>query len=506
MTETGDELGGAVMGIDLGTAWSCVGVYRQGRVEILTNEHGGRTTPSYVAFTDTERLVGDAAKNQAARNPANTIFGTKRLMGKRFSDASVQSDTKLWPFKVTAGRGDKPMIAANYKRKPKLVAAEEIGSMLLGKMEGGRRGLPRRPRHGRRGHGPRVVRHRAASCYQGRLRRRGPERHRHRPRARGRGHRLWPPRKHGGGGTTSVALLAVAAGKITVLATAGEPHLGGEDFDSRMVEHLADQFKAEYNKDVSGSARALVRLRAACEHAKRTLSSATWAAIEIDCLLDGIDFRTAITRDQFEDLNLDLFCKCLDPIKKCLGNATIRRSDVHDVVLVGGSTRIPRVRRMLQDLFDGKELCPDINPEEAVARGAAILGAMASHVPAGDLLDLFLLDATPHSLGVEESGDGIMTVIVPKNTTIPIRREQIISLQSHHKRGVVISVFQGENATARENRLLGELKLSGVHHGDGPHTGAKRQIPVCFDIDADGVLTVYATVTPSGSVRQLTEP
>lgn len=296
-----------------------------------------------------------------------------------------------------------------------------------------------------------------------------------------------------GGGTTSVALLAVAAGKITVLATAGEPHVGGEDFDSRMFEHLVDQFKTEYNKDVSGSARALVRLRTACEHAKRALSSATWAAIEIDCLIDGIDFRTAITRDQFEDLNLDLFCKCLDPIKKCLSDAKIRRSDVHNVVLVGGSTRIPRVRRMLQDLFDGKELCPDINPEEAVARGAAILGAMASRMPAGDLLDLFLLDATPHSLGVEASGDGIMTVIVPKNTTIPIRRVQVISLQPHHKRSVVISVFEGENATARENRLLGALKLSGVHHGDGAHNGAKRQISVCFDIDADGVLTVSAT-------------
>ncbi|XBI28503.1 hypothetical protein VPH35_052716 [Triticum aestivum] len=506
MTETGDELGGAVMGIDLGTAWSCVGVYRQGRVEILTNEHGGRTTPSYVAFTDTERLVGDAAKNQAARNPANTIFGTKRLMGRRFSDASVQSDTKLWPFKVTAGRGDKPMIAANYKRKPKLVAAEEIGSMLLGKMKGDAEAYLGAPVTDAVVTVPvsfDILQRRAtkdAFAVAG-LNVIGIV---HEPVAAAIAYGLHESTEAKnvlvfdlGGGTTSVALLAVAAGKITVLATAGEPHLGGEDFDSRMVEHLADQFKAEYNKDVSGSARALVRLRAACEHAKRTLSSATWAAIEIDCLLDGIDFRTAITRDQFEDLNLDLFCKCLDPIKKCLGNATIRRSDVHDVVLVGGSPRIPRVRRMLQDLFDGKELCPDINPEEAVARGAAILGAMASHVPAGDLLDLFLLDATPHSLGVEESGDGIMTVIVPKNTTIPIRREQIISLQSHHKRGVVISVFQGENATARENRLLGELKLSGVHHGDGPHTGAKRQIPVCFDIDADGVLTVYATVTPS---------
>ncbi|XBI18806.1 hypothetical protein VPH35_060487 [Triticum aestivum] len=479
------------MGIDLGTAWSCVGVYRQGRVEIVTNEHGGRTTPSYVAFTDTERLVGDAARYQAARNPANTIFGTKRLMGRRFSDASVQADTTLWPFKVIAGRGDKPMIAASYKCKPKLVAAEEIGSMLLAKMKGDAEAYL----------GARVtdvvvtvpvsfdILQRRATMDAFAVAGLNVIGVVHEPVAAAIAYGLHES-------TEAKNVL------ITVLGTAGEPHLGGEDFDSRMVEHLIDQFKTGHNKDVSGSARALVRLRAgpdrpwlraACEHAKRTLSSANWAAIEIDCLLDGIDFRTAITRDQFEDLNLDLFCKCLDPIKKCLSDAKIRRSDVHDVVLVGGSTRIPRVRRMLQDLFDGKELCPDINPEEAVAHGAAILGAMASRVPAGDLLDLFLLDTTPHSLGVEESGDGIMTVIVPKNTTIPIRREQIISLQSHHKKSIVISVFQGENATARENRLLGELKLSGVHHGDGPHTGAKRQISVCFDIDADGVLTVYAT-------------
>uniref|UniRef100_A0A8I6X742 Heat shock 70 kDa protein n=1 Tax=Hordeum vulgare subsp. vulgare TaxID=112509 RepID=A0A8I6X742_HORVV len=502
MTETGDELGSAVMGIDLGTAWSCVGVYRRGCVEIVTNEHGGRKTPSYVAFTDTERFVGDAAKNQAARNPANTIFGTKRLMGRRFSDASVQADTKLWPFKVIAGRGDKPMISANYKRKPKLLAAEEIGSMLLAKMKGDAEAYLRAPVTDAVVAVPVSfdILHRRASkdaftvaglnvigvVYE--------------PVAAAIAYGLHESTEAKnvlvfdlGGGTTSVALLAVAAGKITVLATAGEPHLGGEDFDSRMVEHLVDQFNTQFKKDVSGSARALVRLRAACEHAKRTLSSAAWSAIEIDCLLDGIDFRTAITRDQFEDLNLDLFCKCMDPVKKCLSDAKIRRSDVHDVVLVGGSSRIPRVRLMLHKLFGGKELCTDINPEEAVARGAAILGAMASRVPAGDLLDLFLLDATPHSLGVEEPGVGVMTVIVPKNITIPVRREQIISLHSLDKRSAVISVFEGESDTARENRLLGELKLSGVHHGDGTNTGAKRQISVCFDIDADGVLTVYAT-------------
>uniref|UniRef100_A0ACD5W2Q0 Uncharacterized protein n=1 Tax=Avena sativa TaxID=4498 RepID=A0ACD5W2Q0_AVESA len=256
-----------------------------------------------------------------------------------------------------------------------------------------------------------------------------------------------------------------------------------------MVEHLVEQFKAEYKKDVTGNARALVRLRAACEQAKRTLSSATWAPIEIDCLLDGVDFRTAVTRDQFEDLNTDMFCKCMEPVKKCLGDAKIERSDVHEVVLVGGSTRIPRVRRMLRDLFGGRELRKDINLEEAVARGAAILADLASRVPDSDLLDLFLLDTTPSSLGVEAAG-GAMAVIIPKNITIPISRKEVISLQSDQKKSVVVSMFEGENVAARDNSLLGELKLSG---GDGAQPGAKRQITVCFDIDADGVLTVYAT-------------
>jgi L1 cell adhesion molecule like protein len=396
------------------------------------------------------------------------------------------------------------MVAANYKRKQKLLAAEEIASMLLAKMKGDAEAYLGAPVANA------VV---TVPVSFGILQRRATKDALaiaglnvlgviHEPVAAAVAYGLHESTEAKnvvvfdvGGGTTSVALLAISAGKITVRATAGDPHLGGEDFDRRMVEHLVEQFKKEFKKDVSGSARALVRLRAACEHAKRTLSSATWAPIEIDCLLDGIDFRTAVTRDQFEDLNMDLFCKCMEPVKKCLGDAKVERSDVHEVVLVGGSTRIPRLRRMLQDLFDGRELRKDINLEEAVARGAAILADMASRVPGSDLLNLFLLDTTPHSLGVEAAG-GAMAVIVPRNTAIPIRREQIISIQSHHKRSVVLSVFEGENGTARDNSFLGELKLSA---GDG----AKRQISVRFDIDADGVLTVYATDKAAKRMHQM---
>lgn len=492
MTGTGDQQEGGTIaiGIDLGTSWSCVGVYRHrhGRVEIIINEQGSRTTPSCVAFSDTESLlVGEAALNQAARNPTNTVsgksistrsfsqfvrtfprlqwprpicvtahrllcvlllLGAKRLPGRRFSDASVRSDMNLWPFKVVAGRGDKPMIAASHRRRQKLLAGEEIAAMLLVKIKRDAESylggtvtnavvtvpvsfdvLQRRATKDAFAvagldvlgvvHEPVA----AAVAYYGLFHESGTE------------------TKNVvvfdlGGGHTSAALLTISAGKIAVEATAGDAHLGGEDFDGRMVEHFVEQLKTEYGKeDVGRSARALVRLRAACEQAKRTLSSSTWAPIEIDCLLEGVDFRTTITRDQFEDLNTDLFCRCMEPVKKCLSDAKLDRSNVHDVVLVGGSTRIPCLRRMLRDLFDGKELLrKDINPEEAVARGAAILAAaVVSRVPDSDLLDLILSDTTPRSLGVEAAG-GAMAVIIPKNSTIPIRREQIIALHSQSRR------------------------------------------------------------------------
>ncbi|KQK09250.1 heat shock cognate 70 kDa protein [Brachypodium distachyon] len=521
MTGTGDQQEGGTIaiGIDLGTSWSCVGVYRHrhGRVEIIINEQGSRTTPSCVAFSDTESLlVGEAALNQAARNPTNTVSGAKRLPGRRFSDASVRSDMNLWPFKVVAGRGDKPMIAASHRRRQKLLAGEEIAAMLLVKIKRDAESylggtvtnavvtvpvsfdvLQRRATKDAFAvagldvlgvvHEPVA----AAVAYYGLFHESGTE------------------TKNVvvfdlGGGHTSAALLTISAGKIAVEATAGDAHLGGEDFDGRMVEHFVEQLKTEYGKeDVGRSARALVRLRAACEQAKRTLSSSTWAPIEIDCLLEGVDFRTTITRDQFEDLNTDLFCRCMEPVKKCLSDAKLDRSNVHDVVLVGGSTRIPCLRRMLRDLFDGKELLrKDINPEEAVARGAAILAAaVVSRVPDSDLLDLILSDTTPRSLGVEAAG-GAMAVIIPKNSTIPIRREQIIALHSQEPTSVVIPVFEGENPIARENSLLGELKLSAVHRGT-QRGGSERQVSVCFDIDADGVMTVNARDRATKNANQM---
>ncbi|XP_015696078.1 heat shock cognate 70 kDa protein-like [Oryza brachyantha] len=508
MAETGEQHGPVLIGIDLGTACSGVAVRQNGRAEVVTNGHGGRATPSYVAFTDTEGLVvGDAAKSQASRNPTNTVFGTKRLMGRRFCDASVQAGLKLWPFKVVAGRGDKPMVAANYKGKQKLLAAEEVASMLLSKMKAEAEAYLGCPVKNAVITVPAsfdVVQRRATkdACAIAGLDVLGVI---HEPTAAAVAYGLHESANDKnvlvfdlGGSHASVSLLAVASGKIAVMATAGDPCLGGEDFNGRMVEHFIAKFKAGHRKDVSRNARAMVRLRAACEQAKRTLSSASWAAIELECFHEGTDFYSTITRDQFEDLNLDLFCKCMEPIKKCLMDAKMDRRSVDDIVLVGGSTRIPRVRRLIQDLFDGKELRKDINPDEAAARGAATI---ASRGGGDSLLDLFLPDATPRSIGVEEAG-GAMAVVIPENTAIPVREtKRTISVQPHHKKGVVVSVFEGEKPRARDNTLFCELELPGAHRGAKP--GAKLPVSVCFSVDADGVLTVSASDKVNGHKKQM---
>lgn len=388
-------------------------------------------------------------------------------MGRRFSDASVQDGLKLWPFKVVPGRGDKPMVAASYKGKQKLLAAEEVASMLLSKMKAEAEAYIGGPVKNAVVTVPAsfdVLQRRATkhACAVAGLDVLGVI---HGPAAAAVAfgiHEIAGDKNvlvfDLGGGHTSVSLLAVASGKIAVRATAGDPHLGGEDFNGRMVEHFVAQFKAEHKKDVGRNARAILRLRAACEQAKRTLSSASWAAIELERLHDGADFYSTITRDQFDELNLDLFCKCLDPIKKCLTGAKMDRSSVDDVVLVGGSTRIPRVRRLIQDLFDGKELRKDISPDEAAACGAATMASLGSD---DSMVDLFLFDATPHSLGVAAAG-GAMAVMIPKNTPIPVMaRENTISIQPNHKKGIVISIFEGERPQASENTLLCEIEPSG---------------------------------------------
>ncbi|XP_065871497.1 heat shock cognate 70 kDa protein-like [Euphorbia lathyris] len=502
---------GAAVGIDLGTTYSCVGVWKHDRVEIIVNDQGNRTTPSYVAFTDTERLIGDAAKNQAAMNPVNTLFDAKRLIGRRFSDDTVKSDLKLWPFKVIAGPVDKPMISVTYKGEEKHFSAEEISSMVLSKMrEIAEAYLGSTVKNA-------VVTvpayftdaQRQATKDAGVIAGLNVMRIISEPTAAAIAYGLDKNASSAekknvfifdlGGGTFDVSLVTIGEGIFEVKSTAGDTHLGGEDFDNRMVNHFIQEFKRKHQKDISGNPRALRRLRTACERAKRTLSSTFQTTIEIVYLFEGIDFYTTITRAKFEELNMDFFIKCMDHVELCLRDGNMDKSIVHDVVIVGGSTRIPKVQQMLQDFFNGKELCKSINPDEAVAYGAAVQAAILSGEGNEKVQDLVLLDVTPLSLGIETTG-GVVTVLIPRNTTIPIKKETGFTTHCDNQTTVPIAVYEGERALARDNNLLGKFDLCGI-------PSAPRGVPkftVCFDIDCNGILSVSAEEKTTGSKNKIT--